>query len=64
MRVLRNPLEVFGWRRLSERSVRVGLTALYGSLFLVSGAGLLALADVLVRVATAGGYVTVSTGTG
>jgi signal transduction histidine kinase len=64
MRVLRKPLEVFGWRRLSERSVRLRLTALYASLFLVSGAGLLGLTYVLARVATAGGYVTVSTGTG
>jgi signal transduction histidine kinase len=64
MRVLRNPLEVFSWRRLSERSVRLRLTALYAGLFLASGACLLALTYLLVRVATAGGYVTVLTGTG
>jgi len=64
MRVLHNPRDVFGWRRLSERSVRLRLTVVYGSLFLVSGLGLLALTYVLVRVATAGGYVTVSTGSG
>ena len=64
MRVLRRPLVVFGWRRPSERSVRLRLTALYGGLFLVSGACLLALTYGLVRVATAGGYVTVPTGSG
>ena len=46
-----------------HRSVRLRLTALYGSLFLVFGAGLLALTYVLVHDATAGGYVTVVTGT-
>ena len=43
-----------------HRSVRLRLTALYGSLFLVSGAVLLALTYVLVRDATAGGFVTVT----
>ena len=62
MRVLGNPLDVFGWRRLSERSVRLRLTALYGGLFLVSGAGLLALTYLLVEGATAGASVTASTG--
>lgn len=64
MRVLRNPLDVFGWRRLSERSVRLRLTVLYGSLFFVSGALLLALTYVLVLRATAGGLVTVPGGLG
>jgi hypothetical protein len=64
MRVLRNPRDLFGWRRLSERSVRLRLTVLYGSLFFVSGALLLALTYVLVRRATAGGFVTVPTGMG
>jgi hypothetical protein len=44
--------------------VRVRLAALYGSLFLVSGAALLALTYVLVRRATAGGSVTRITGSG
>jgi signal transduction histidine kinase len=63
MRVLRKPLEEFGCRRLSERSVRFRLTALYGGLFLVSGACLLALTYVLVSRATSGASVTVVTGT-
>jgi signal transduction histidine kinase len=45
-----------------HRSVRLRLTAVYGGLFLLSGAVLLALTYVLVRHATDGGFVTVSTG--
>lgn len=44
--------------------MRLRLAALYGSLFLVSGAALLALTYVLVRHATAGGSVTRITGRG
>jgi signal transduction histidine kinase len=46
-----------------QQSVRLRLTALYGGLFLVSGAVLLALIYVLVSVATTGGFVTVISGT-
>ena len=45
-------------------SVRLRLALLYGALFLVSGAFLLALTYVLVAQATAGGSVTTITGTG
>jgi signal transduction histidine kinase len=48
--------------RMPARSVRLRLTALYGGLFLLSGAGLLALTYVLVRHATAGASVTRGTG--
>ena len=58
-----NALDAFRWRRLTQRSVRLRLTALYGSLFLVSGAALLALTYLLVSNATSGGYVTIVTGT-
>ena len=57
-----NALEPLRWRALTHRSVRLRLTALYVSLFLVSGAGLLALTYLLVRNATAGAYVTTVTG--
>jgi signal transduction histidine kinase len=40
--------------RLPRRSIRLRLTAIYGGLFLASGAGLLAVTYVLVRNATAG----------
>jgi signal transduction histidine kinase len=40
---------------LSRRSIRLRLTAIYGGLFLVSGAGLLAVTYLLVRNATGGG---------
>jgi signal transduction histidine kinase len=36
-----------GWRLLPRRTVRLRLTALYGALFLVSGAGLLAITNIL-----------------
>jgi signal transduction histidine kinase len=49
--------------RMPARSVRLRLTALYGGLFLLSGAALLALTYVLVRHATAGASVTNITGT-
>jgi signal transduction histidine kinase len=45
------PAERIGWA-LRGRSVRFRLTALYGSLFLLSGAGLLAVTYVLVAAAT------------
>ena len=56
--------EVIRSDRAPAVSVRVRLAALYGSLFLVSGAALLALTYVLVRRATAGGSVTRITGGG
>ena len=49
--------------RMPARSVRLRLTALYGGLFLFSGAALLALTYVLVSQATAGASVTTITGT-
>jgi signal transduction histidine kinase len=49
--------------RPPARSVRLWLAALYGSLFLLSGAALLALTYVLVRHATAGASVTNVSGT-
>jgi hypothetical protein len=55
--------EAFPWRTLTQRSVRLRLTTLYGGLFLVSGAALLALTYLLVRNATAGAFVTTVTGT-
>ncbi len=58
-----NALEAFRWRVLTQRSVRMRLTVLYGSLFLVSGAALLSLTYLLVGHATAGGFVTTVTGT-
>jgi signal transduction histidine kinase len=54
--------EVIRSGRVPVVGVRVRLAALYGSLFLVSGAALLALTYVLVRRATAGGSVTRATG--
>jgi hypothetical protein len=48
MRAVGNRLDVVRRRLLSVRTVRLRLTALYGSLFLVSGAGLLAVTYVLV----------------
>ncbi|HUA07127.1 MAG TPA: HAMP domain-containing sensor histidine kinase [Solirubrobacteraceae bacterium] len=54
---------LFSWPALTQRSVRLRLTALYGGLFLVSSAGLLALTYLLVLNATAGGFVTTVTGT-
>src|SRR5260370_11728148 len=41
---------------LPRRAVRVRLTLIYGGLFLISGAGLLAITYVLVQNATAGGF--------
>jgi signal transduction histidine kinase len=49
MQPLGNPAGVDRWLWLPARSVRLRLTALYGSLFLVSGAGLLAITYLLVR---------------
>jgi signal transduction histidine kinase len=56
--------DVIRSRRVPAANVRVRLAALYGSLFLVTGAALLALTYVLVRRATAGGSVTDITGSG
>jgi signal transduction histidine kinase len=52
MRPLGNPVGLARWRWLPARSVRLRLTALYGSLFLLSGTGLLAITYLLVRAAT------------
>ena len=41
--------ETFGWGGMPARSVRLRLTALYGSMFLLCGAGLLAITYLLVR---------------
>lgn len=57
-------LDVIRRPRVPAANVRVRLAVLYGSLFLVSGAALLALTYVLVRRATAGGSVTDITGSG
>jgi signal transduction histidine kinase len=51
------------WAVAKPSSVRLRLTILYGGLFLVSGAALLTLTYLLVRHATAGGFVTTVTGT-
>jgi signal transduction histidine kinase len=56
MRAAGNRLDVVRRRLLSVRTVRLRLTALYGSLFLVSGAGLLAVTYVLVYHATAASF--------
>jgi signal transduction histidine kinase len=52
MRRLVNPAGMARRLWLPGRSVRLRLTALYGSLFLVSGTGLLAITYLLVRAAT------------
>lgn len=46
-----------GGHRLTRRTVRLRLTVLYGGLFLLSGAALLAITYVLVQHATAGGWI-------
>jgi signal transduction histidine kinase len=63
MQVLGNRLDALRRRFPSVGTVRLRLTALYGSLFLVSGAGLLAITYVLVYHATAGSFETRTTAT-
>jgi signal transduction histidine kinase len=63
MQVLGNRLDAPRRRFLSVGTVRLRLTALYGSLFLVSGAGLLAITYGLVYHATAGSFETRTTAT-
>jgi signal transduction histidine kinase len=48
MRPLRRGLVPRAWAKLPRRTVRLRLAALYAALFLVSGAGLLTITDVLV----------------
>ena len=63
MQVLGNRLDALRPRFPSVGTVRLRLAALYGSLFLVSGAGLLAVTYVLVYHATAGSFETRTTAT-
>jgi signal transduction histidine kinase len=49
MSALRHLSETARWTALPRRTVRLRLTALYGALFLVSGAGLLAITNILAR---------------
>ena len=63
MPALGNRLEALRLRLPSVGTVRLRLTALYGSLFLASGAGLLAITYVLVYHATAGSFETRTTAT-
>ena len=63
MHVLGNRLDAVRRRFPSVGTVRLRLAALYGSLFLVSGAGLLAVTYVLVYHATAGSFETRTTAT-
>ena len=63
MQVLGNRLDALRRRFPSVGTVRLRLTALYGSLFLVSGAGLLAITYVLVYHATASSFETRTTAT-
>jgi signal transduction histidine kinase len=63
MQVLGNRLDALGRRFPSVGTVRLRLTALYASLFLASGAGLLAITYVLVYHATASSFETRSTAT-
>jgi signal transduction histidine kinase len=46
-----------GWLRVPPRSVRLRLTALYGSLFLISGAVLLTITYLLVKNVTSPGHI-------
>ena len=56
---MRRPAELLAprsWLRLPARTARLRLTLLYGALFLVSGAGLLAITYVLVSRTTGNGF--------